>query len=1195
VKHLREQGRDCSFYFFTHGDKVKSSISAFLCSMAWQMATVHSNIFHTILEICAKDDQIGKADHRTLWRKLFLDGIMKVKLDRQQFWVIDALDECNADAELVPLLLKVQETFPIHILLTSRNRFDAYKQVLHPKVKMISEHILVEDTEADISLYIEANMEHLPSAGQEERRAMAKTILTKSAGCFLWVRLVILELRQVHTSTDIRQVLEDVPSDMDQLYSRILDLMSRAPYGKVLAKAILTWAVCSSRPLNTSELYHALQIDISDTLDSVQKAIATSCGQLVYIDGQSRVQMVHQTARDFLLRPNVPSEFAVDRRAGHKRLAMTCLRYLNGNEMQGPRRRKLSAGNTTKERCPFVSYACNSLHEHVMHVSSTDDEVLFAMEKFLSSSNVLSWIEYVAQHSDLNRLIQTGKALRNYLQRRSQHMSPLGKEFAVINSWADDLVRLVTKFGKNLSASPSSIYHLIPPFCPPETALRKQFASSTRGINVIGLSARTWDDCLSTLVYPGEQVSALACSDEYFAVALSSGKILFYNEVTCQEARILQQEGAVRILQFGDTGKVLASGGTKTVRIWDINSWEQLWSFDIAHYCLSLAFTDNDKLLLGALRNNQLIFWDLTSGDLTDSTDWTKELGGKSSHAFRLPTAAAFCMRLGLLAIVYRNQDILIMDLEYDTLYDTYGKDGKDGKDVGTVRAPSKGANATVWDLLFSPAPTATLLAAAYSDGDLVLFDTSEGRVRETALANAQTLACSPDGRTLASGDSSGTIQLFEFETLKLLYRINSEEHGIKSLAFSSDSHRLLDIRGSHCRVWIPVALVRQDADDEVSDTISVSTAPQEISLDNSDDVVLITALTFHEDGEVLFCGKENGSVCSYSTKSGQHTETLFSHAGGVSVTSLFFDNESHILSSADSSSRVISHQLTRQPTGWRATEVVFDHRAGVAVKQILSNNGHTHMLISSTNADMLWSITPTGSTIVNTISWEGRSSYRWINHPADPEQLLLISNTVAHIYSWQALQRLTSAQGILLEGTILPELAIRSVTPCFNNTILGTAYADPSSGTRAKSKLPLWSVANFTPKSETAAPVPQYRYLANQVDFLIGAYGSRLVFLHASGWVCSATLDITLDEKITDNGKDNGSYVRHFFLPADWLSTSSELIIEVSCKGDIIFIKRDEVAIIKRGLETNGDGSGPSGSTSGKRPSLTVPVFGSY
>ena len=121
-----------------------------------------------------------------------------------------------------------------------------------------------------------------------------------------------------------------------------------------------------------------------------------------------------------------------------------------------------------------------------------------------------------------------------------------------------------------------------------------------------------------------------------------------------------------------------------------------------------------------------------------------------------------------------------------------------------------------MWSVVFCPAPGTALLAAGYSDGDLVLFDVSRGVVIQSTVANAQTLTSSSDGYTLASADSAGTIQIYDFETLKLLYRITSiEEYSIRSLAFSPDGQRLFDLRGSVCRGWDPIVLSRQDITDE--------------------------------------------------------------------------------------------------------------------------------------------------------------------------------------------------------------------------------------------------------------------------------------------------------------------------------------------------------------------------------------------
>lgn len=152
---------------------------------------------------------------------------------------------------------------------------------------------------------------------------------------------------------------------------------------------------------------------------------------------------------------------------------------------------------------------------------------------------------------------------------------------------------------------------------------------------------------------------------------------------------------------------------------------------------------------------------------------------------------------------MYRGQDILLWDIKNNALYETYSKET--GSQPGKTRAKAF----ITRGLIFSLDPNANLLAASYSDGELVLFDTYEGTVRERTLVNAGTLASSRNGRTLACADSIGIIQLFNFKTLKLLYHISSDKYNIKSLAFSRDNYHLLDVRASDYRIWDPIILLR--------------------------------------------------------------------------------------------------------------------------------------------------------------------------------------------------------------------------------------------------------------------------------------------------------------------------------------------------------------------------------------------------
>lgn len=222
--------------------------------------------------------------------------------------------------------------------------------------------------------------------------------------------------------------------------------------------------------------------------------------------------------------------------------------------------------------------------------------------------------------------------------------------------------------------------------------------------------------------------------------------------------------------------------------------------------------------------------------------------------------------------------------------------------------------------------------------------------------------------------------------------------------------------------------------------------------------------------------------------------------------------------------------------------------------------------------ADTLWEIdprNPDSNHIVRTNEWSEARSYRWAKHPTNPDQLLLIDNRVAHIYDWQTLERLTKAEGISLDTKIDPGLMIRSITPCFHGSSIATAFGE-SSNRHCKSKLLLWNTSDFTPDSTSAVPMEKYEHLTDDIDFLIHADDQKLVFLHSDNWICS-----------TDPDKA-GNFIRHFFLPTDWLTSNVDLMIEMTPAENLLFVKGDEVAVIKRGLREQSSGH----TVIGRRPS---------
>jgi WD40 repeat protein len=1162
INHLQELGQDCSFYFFVRGDKSKATINAFLRSMAWQMGMRHPMILDIILDIAANSQAmaINKTDHTALWRRLYLSGILKSRMERPQYWVIDALDECRGGSELMAFLAKMQEIWPLCVLITSRDPVDTYVNNAGQKFDIVSEVIEEEQTCRDIAKYLSCYRDQLPAMA-EERDGMIEEILRSSNGCFLWVTLVLKELRQVHTATEIRKVLSSNTADMDELYGRILSDMANAKFGKDLAKAILTWTTFSFRFLSTDELHCAIELDLNDSIDDMERSISTCCGNLIFVDNNKKVQMLHLTVRDFLTQQGMQSEFMIDRATAHKRLALVCIRYLTRNNKRPSQPRKLSVVQV-QEKPVLADYACEYVFQHILHVTSTDIEVLGALSKFMASESVLTWIEHLAKKGDLQRLYQAGKAISSLLNRLAQHSPLLGlrKEIGLLRGWGDDLVHLVTKFGKELSLSPSAIHFLIPPFCPINSAPYRQFALPNRGLSIYGQPSSGWDDCLSILSYakPTRPLS-VAVSQQFLAIGLSNHKIIIYDDVTCQETSALQHKEPVYVLSFSENGTMCASAGAKVVRVWDLSNGSEKFSANIPSLCLALTFAEADMSLLAAIRNNELMCWDVESGDAIEGTmNWTAEFDEQSDLQSRQPTMATFFPQQTLLAVVYRGEDIVLWDYTHDRLHDIYEKDN--GSTLHGCTKVSDGAT-TVWSLVFCISGDDMFLAAAYSDGDLVIYDIKDGSVRQKLEGiNAQKISCSPDGRTLACADSLGTIQLFDLETAKLLYRLEFEGDAVapRTLTFTHDGNRIIDIRANQCRLWDPVVLLRQDIDDENSDTVSVSTAPQEVNFQGSM-APHITAIEYVPSALIVFCGKEDGSVNVYDISREPQATELFVQTSNVPIVILHFNPGLGYLISSDTASRVTIRSVTRKQRGsWTIGDSILDFRVGKSISAILSCTEFSRCMASTDHQTFVWSLSrDLNEKLIMTKDLPERG--QWIQHGTKPEMLIFVTATAAQVCHWSTLECL---QIVRLVALNVPFTAISQIIFLRHPRYFAAIAVDPARAQSSQNVIHLYDFNDFNGDNSSAECIQTLGTLSLAVGTIVGVSDQRLVFLDTHNWVCSVRL-----------GSEDTTYSRHFFIPNDWVSLVHELLLDIGANGEILFVKRADVIVIKRGLEMTDKG----------------------
>ena len=1171
IDHLQMTKAPCSYFFFKHGDKSKSRLGACLRSMAYQMACANDQVRDMLLGMQKDEITFNKDNERIIWRRLFLSGIFQQKFP-QHYWIIDALDECGNSSSFFDLMLaKLDGSTPLRILVTSRETSELKNSSMALSTYQFqSERITTSDTLPDIRLLVQGKAKSLVVADDYNRTALVEKILTKSKGSFLWTVLVLNELSSSYSEEEMNQVLEEVPRGMEQLYQRTLELMSQATRGKKVTCAILTWATCAIRPLTTDELDGALRLEVKAILPQVEEAIVALCGQLVTVDSFGKVQMVHETAREFLLNEDLQSELAINKADAHTQIAKTCLTYLTGVEMKPPRSIKpIPTTASVQKRAGFSLYACEAFSHHLSKANPHSNDLYFLVNKFLEL-NVLSWIEVIARTRNLVLLISTAKNLRTYLNARANELTPLGKESRTIRGWTKDLVRIVAKFGNALISSPSAIYSLVVPFCPTESTVYN-IAKRGRRLSVVGNSNTQWDDRISCVDFPKGQTSAVCHGDEFFAVGLTTGIVAVYHATSFQEYRVLNHGEAVKFLDFKSKSDLLASCGIKNLRIWDIRSGHIIHSLQAPHRSIHLTF--DKSLLIVASQRNYLASWDMDNGAVQlPDMPWSDSEKRRSPASGRPPRAFSFSVGHKMLATAYSGQPISLWDIEADMYYGTCGKKLPNGNTSTYV----------VSALVFNPNVNFCLIAVSYLDGELVLIDPLADQELEKLHANCHTLAASPDGRLLAGGAGNGIIQIYEFDTLRLLYQVKSSNYYIKQLAFSKDNLHFSDIRGSQCNIWEPAVLLQDLVNDDSSEFSSTSV----IEAASQESRIKISAMTLNPKEEVVFCGKEDGSISVYELKTGLQLRTLYQHKSLVRI--ITWLPLTDIIISIDASNGIQIWKLSNNKMnqeGWIAEKLQSQSRldCGKSIIQVLPNEAAGKFIMSTRESDHLWSINCQQKDIRTYPETSGIR--KWIEHPQSPHHMICIDLSVVRIYAWSDWSE-TAYLPLTFDTAGLQLASVTLYTSCHEQRfLLELSERDDSPNIRALHVLDVASfsisttstvgsitgaadvtkhVGKISVEEEAMKAVEMSSFLLHllipRIARVIGLRETgKVVFLDTHSWVCSVELG--------DRSNNTLSYIRHFFVPYDWLSGTRRVICAVLGQN-VLFARNDNVVIINGGLE---------------------------
>lgn len=1171
VNHLLEE-TFCVYYFFRFGDQSKRSLSTCLRTTAYQIAEQLPQFCLALKDIGFSTKTMEKADPKTIWEKIFVGVLFKLRFPTTMYWIIDALDESDHPQLLVELMQNIaNSSASIKVLLVSRQNDDLISTFDRLSVVVPSVYLPLEDTKRDIRNCVEKEVQYM-HAPQKFKSLVIEKLVAGADGNFLWASLALVEVMRCNTREDLDQTLEGIPSGMEQLYKRMESNIIRKtkdrPQDRKLGHTILTWAACSRRPLALKELEQALQPEFSVVLD-LQFTISRVCGQFVIVDASDRLVMVHQTARDHIT--TTDSDLAINTIEGHEKLFTKCLSVLVEKlHHRGSDRR---SGDQD-----FVRYAVTSWAYHFSLTSIESDEPLFQLAKFLKGNSILAWIVSLAQQGQLKVLVYSSKIMTLYVRRkrgRYRATNPLLhrlQELDLVESWATDFLKILGKFGQTLMTSPSAIYQQIPPFCPESSIIYRHFeqqAPYPPPLQVGGITHKVWDDSLAKIsLGPRTQTVAVVCSGHLFAVLTGGGEINLYDSTTFDLQRTLSHAERVCAMSFSSCSNLLTTYGFRITKVWSVKTGNIM--YQIRNPLGSRAFTimfaaENTELVIGS--NDRLIriakltvanpAWSvLHPGLLKEDTTLDRPV-------HNVPWRIAFNSNASCVAVAYRGSPLCVWSLDPPELISRCMRNQEYAGNAWTV------VDQVIWH------PQSEEVVGLYMGGQVFRWNPWDDTQQELEVYGS-ILASSPEGKFFVIGDSNGTIKLYNFHHFALIYQLSCENL-INDICFSPDSKRLYDLRGQFCNVWEPNALMRADESvehesDIGSEAASIPTAAvSEVFAEVRDQV---TAIGVQFSGRYQAIGNEAGIVSLVDSTEGDHFPfQLCKSEVPLSIAYLDWSCDGDYLASAELTGKVVIKRVQLDKRRGSTATPIFAVKLQVCpdgIKQIFLDKKGDRLLVKNGPTVTVWSLTQDRSSENGSTSITSPNT-KWVKHPKDSSLLLAFSPSHVRIHRWHDLSEVAAfdMQKSLSRSSTQTNQTRDQIDGLDQGAKIGSICTNASGShllmdivkvTKAGQEhfTCILQISTLKPCSgETLlSPTLIPLRIQQQIEIPLGLLPKqRIIFLDKDYWMCSWRVGANpTTEKVQ----------RYYCLPKDWLNVECLNLCALLADGRFLIPNNGELAVIR-------------------------------